>query len=135
MMTLSLPGASSSARNVRPSAGVHLQQVERVPRHEAALRSRSAPFAPTSVAPVAFDRGEPLEHGVLLPPVEEGRRCDREAAELLHDLVHAHERLGVRVRQRSKEDAVDDAEDGAGGADAERQREDRDDREAGSPGS
>ena len=42
MMTVSLPGASSSARNVRPSAGVTCKQIEHVPGHEAAGKTLCA---------------------------------------------------------------------------------------------
>ena len=79
------------------------------------------------------ERADALEDGVLLPPVEKRGRGDREAAELLQDLVHAHERVGLRVGERTQQHAVDDAEDRAAGADAERQRQDGDDREARSP--
>ena len=44
-----------------------------------------------------------------------------------------HQAIGLVVRQRREEEAVDDAEDGRGCGDAERQRRDRDEREAGIP--
>ena len=46
-------------------------------------------------------------------------------------LPQDHEAVGVGVRQWTHEDAVDDAEDGARGADAERKRQRRGDREPG----
>ena len=67
----------------------------------------------------------------LLAPIEKGRRRDRESAVPRHDLEQANEAIRLRIRQRPQKHAVHDAEDRAGGADPERQREDGDDREAG----
>ena len=45
-------------------------------------------------------------------------------------VIHADQSVGFGIRQRLQQHAVDDAEDGAVGADAERQREHGDEREA-----
>ncbi len=49
-------------------------------------------------------------------------------------LAEPHQAVGLAVRQRLKENAVDDAEDGRVGADPERQRDERDGREPRVPG-
>ena len=88
---------------------------------------RSAPVEETSVAPVEFMAPIWENTGVLLTPVEERRRRDRESPELLQQLVHAHDAIRIGIGERAQEDPVDDAEDGAAGADAKCQRENRDD--------
>jgi hypothetical protein len=55
------------------------------------------------------------------------------SVELLQQFVHADEPSGFGYAS-GRRSAVDDAEDGAAGADAEGQGEDRHDREARSPG-
>ena len=113
--------------------GRHLQEIEHVPGDEPAGEPFRAGRADERRAgPV--ERADVREDGVLLPPVEEGRRGHGEAPELLQELVHAHELVGMRIGERTEEHAVDDAEDGAAGADAERQRQDGHDREARGPG-
>jgi hypothetical protein len=50
---------------------------------------------------------------------------------LWQHLVHHHQPVLIGIRQWFQHHGVDDAEDRAGGADAERQREDGDQRESG----
>ena len=112
------PEASSQRR-------ADLQQLEHIPGH----RRVREPLGPAGVGErraAARVGRDPLEHGVLLAPVQERRGRDREAAVLRHDLVDAHQRFRIGIRQRPEEHAVDDAEHRAGGADPERQRQDRD---------
>src|SRR5262249_3431766 len=74
---------------------------------------------------------EVLEDLVLIAPGDEVRRRGREARELRRvRLHHADEALGFAVGQAAEEERVDDAEDGDGGADAERPGEERRDGEA-----
>ena len=47
------------------------------------------------------------------------------AGAVRRDLLQAHQPLGLMKWQRLQQDAIDNAEDGCGGANAERQRQNR----------
>ena len=70
--------------------------------------------------------GHEFEDGVVLLPVEEVQCGDAVAVAAGRLLENTHNPIGLRVRQRSEQDAIDEAEDRGVGADAECQREDRD---------
>jgi hypothetical protein len=73
-----------------------------------------------------FGRGDRLKHILLVAPVEicAGRGGkDRAAAQAA--LLDENEMFGMRVSKRPQQDAVDHAEHGRGGADAEREHEHR----------
>ncbi len=85
--------------------------------------------------PAVPPRGE-IEQAALIEPdlleaaavrqhVEGVGHRERAARHVLRHELHEDRRepVGFRERQRPEEHAVDDAEDGGGGADAERQRE------------
>src|SRR5450631_3263394 len=77
---------------------------------------------------------ERLECVALPPPVKEvgigiadrTRRGDVGGSDSRRKFqsIEGNEFVGVRERQRPKQDAIDQAEDGGGGSDAERKRED-----------
>ena len=75
--------------------------------------------------------GQGLERSVLVAPVDIVRPGHRHAGEQLGLLVQKDEAVGVAVRQRAQEDGVDRAEDRRVRPDAERQREDSHQGEAG----
>ena len=106
------------------------QEVEEIPRDGGGDDAFGA-VAACEGRGAAGEGGDPGERGRLFAPVEKGRRRDRESAVLRHDLEQANEAIRLRIRQRPQKHAVHDAEDRAGGADPESQREDGDDREAG----
>ena len=70
--------------------------------------------------------GHEVEDGVIRLPVEEIQRGDAVAVAAGRLLEDTDDPIGIRVRQRLEQDAVNEAEDRGVGADAERQREDRD---------
>ena len=72
-----------------------------------------------------------LEHLVVLPVEEEKVRRQRELVEVeaWRRAPDVDQPVGMWIRQRLEQHAVDDAEDGGDGADAERQRERRNDQE------
>ncbi len=72
------------------------------------------------------DRGKDLI--ALLPVVILRERRGARRAGGLH-VVHSHESIRFGIRQRSEEDAAEDAEDGGRHADAERKRDDRERRD------
>ncbi len=80
----------------------------------------------------AAPRVEVVERGRLALPGDEVPGRDRDAlpAELR---PHHHQRLGVAIRQRREEGAVDDAENGGGRSDAEGEHHDRQARERWGP--
>jgi hypothetical protein len=106
-----------------PDRGRDAERVEKAARHD----ERLEPFRLTAAGEVvrAHVEGlELLERPVLLPvPVEVGRRSRiRPAAYAVHGL-DGHQPVGLPIRQRTKEQGVDDAEHDRVGADADRQCE------------
>ena len=70
---------------------------------------------------------------ILIAPVREvGERGGHLKPPALRDgLPHLHQSAGLLERKRAEQQRIDHAEDGAVGADAERERDDGDQREAG----
>jgi hypothetical protein len=120
-----LVGAETSSES-----GCDLQELEEVPRDDRPLDTLRAAVRLQSGAG-RIEGNDVLEDCVLLAPIEEARRRNREPAELLHNLVDPDQRFWMRIWKRPQQHAVDDTEDGAARADAKRQREDRDRRKAG----
>ena len=109
-----------------PELRLQADDVEEVRRDDGAGDLlRFAPGQAAQVVGIAARDREMLESGIVAPEVEVVRKCDRDGALLRTNvLVEDDEPLGVRIRQRPKEDGVNDAEDRGVRADAERQRED-----------
>ena len=124
-----LAGLILLGRERAAKRGRHAQQLERVPRDLRALQPLGA-VRPDERRARALIRREALEHRVLLAPVEKRRRRHRELPVLRHDLVHAHELAGLRIRQRLQQHAVDHAEDRGRRAHAQGERQHGHDREA-----
>jgi hypothetical protein len=78
-------------------------------------------------------QGDVFEHLIALAPVAVQRAADLRPrqAHRRRPVPERGQPLGLAEGQRPQRDAVDDAEDGGGGADAERDREDRRGGEAG----
>src|SRR4029077_381767 len=74
--------------------------------------------------------GEIGEAALLLAPVEVVHPRDTLSALVDLRFVEDHEAVDIRQMHRFEENAVNDAEDGGVGADAEREHQDRDDRVA-----
>jgi hypothetical protein len=70
--------------------------------------------------------GHEFEDGIVLLPVEEVQCGDAVAVAAGRLLEDTNNPIGLRVRQRSEQDAIDEAENRGVGTDAECQREDRD---------
>ena len=127
--TASLPGSSSSGANVRPSAG-SMPKTSEVPGRNAADAEHDRLALAGERHRVAPCRRHGLEDVAILLPVEEvgGRDAVVAAAgDLLPDLENP---IGLGIGERLEQRAVHEAEDGAGRANAERQRQDGDGREA-----
>ena len=79
------------------------------------------------VQPRRADHAEVLERPVALPPRDEVAGADHVARPVAADVVlpDRDDALGVAIGQRLEHHAADDAEDGGGGANPERQRQHR----------
>jgi hypothetical protein len=90
-------------------------------------------FTPGNVAQVErFETGQSqmLKRSAVAPPIDIIGKGDG-SIRSVGDFVEVNESLRLRVGKRPEEDVVDDAEDGAVGADPEREGEHRNDGEAG----
>ena len=118
--------------NVRPSRGCTPSAVNRL-ADTCAAASRDGFAIRLDVQRADGVRADSGERAIALAELEELRRrhpelVEAHARELARD---EHELLGVRIAERSQDDAVDDAEDRGVGADAQREREHGDERESG----
>jgi hypothetical protein len=124
--------AGAVLRRQAPEERRRAEQAEKVAGHVAELEQLGIALA--EEGPVAGpDPGDALEAGGAATELGELEgRAGRAQGVLLAQLVpEEDEPVGVAVRQRVEEHRLDDGEDGAGAADAERQREHRDQGEAG----
>ena len=77
------------------------------------------------------DRGHARQHAILRAHVEEVRARHHRQRTARHLMEHADQSLGSFVGKRLEDDGVDHSENRRVGADAQRQRQQCDDREAG----
>ncbi len=124
------PTVCSSATEAAADCRLHAEHREELPRHDGAGNHRR-------LGADADRRGAGRHLGhrdeaarALLPVLEVGLRHRAVAAAGVVDLQQPHDPIRIWIRQRPQQHAVDDAEDGGRGADAERQRHDRDDRKS-----
>src|SRR5947207_15877990 len=75
--------------------------------------------------------GEMFENLVVISPVKVVWQRNRIILPRSGRFVQYHDPVRIRIRQRSKQNCVDDAKDGGVGADAERERDDRNGGEGG----
>ena len=123
-------------RHERPAEdGCDTQDRKELPRDR--LRRRVDRFARRGARAEGHvaRRGQVLERRLMASPVEIRRGRREAAAERVGRprvaLDDGDDAPGIVERQSSKHDAVDDREDGGGGADAEREHTDGDERERG----
>ena len=95
--------------------------------------TRSGSPRPVIDASLRFPGADVLEHTLVVAvgEVRRGALIHHLQVDALAAVIQADQPLGLGEGQRLQQHAVDDAEDGGGGADAERQRQDRDDGESG----
>ena len=123
------PGPVLSRREAASQGRTHAQQIEQIPRNGRAL-DPLGPLRPDESAARAVIGGDPLEHRVLISPVEEVGGGYPITSVPRHDLVDADQGVRLWVRKGPQQHAVDDAEDRGRRADAERKRQDRHEAEA-----
>ena len=117
-------------RKVAPEDRVHTYGREKIRGDEA--RTHLLSLANASKAEVdAASNGHRGKTAIVSLPVAKIGIGDGAKFEVGFAFVHRDELLRMRVGQRVEEHTVDNREDGSVGADAEGQREDRDEREAG----
>ena len=109
--------------------GPNAEDLEEVWRDSAAAQLNRVAGAGECGRPAGLG-GHEIEDLVVLLPVEEIQRGDAVPVAARRLFEHAHDAIGVVIRQRTEHQAVHEAEDRRVGADAERQRQDRHRREA-----
>ena len=122
---LAVTGLVLLLREGAPETGLHseqLKQIGRNPRADHPLRLVAA----GEVEPLSDISRDPLEDFVLLLPLEEIRGRSGRQGELRLGTEDAHQLLGMRVRQRTQQDRVDHAENGAVRADGQAKRKNGD---------
>ena len=134
LITTTLPSPEPSAStNPRPVAHRHAEDGEVVPRHARAVEALAARRSPVRLAVAGVKAAASWNAPLCVDEVaivrrREPRRDASRAAVEQHD-----QPIGIVIRQRPQQHAVDDGEDGGVGADAERERQHGDEREAGLP--
>ncbi len=124
----SRPGSSSPCTNVRPTSGGTPRRSKRSRRDLQAAHALRPLTAAEGGAP-RLRRTQPFERADGAAIVEVVGRRDRTTRRW--PVQRDDQAVGLVVRQRSKENRVDDREDGGGRPDSERQGEDGEQCEAG----
>ena len=123
-------GLVSASANARPMAGVTPKDWNR-PEVVCATVICSAPSLPSRFGGNRLDERQRLERLRARAPLEEVQRMHRDGRLRIRRLFpERDEATGIRIRQRTQQHRVDEAEDRGVRADAEREREHGDRREA-----